>query len=104
MQEQEPSANPGVLKVCGKVGEVSRKKWTELLPCGQDSIFWEEGGGADNLEKNYFRSFSDKNAYIRQKSALESGRRLKICPPTIYQSRVKKSSLFLLAFTNDSVF
>ena len=42
-------ANPRVLKVCGKGGEVSRKKWTKLLPCGQDFIFWDEGKGADYL-------------------------------------------------------
>ena len=46
-------ANPCVLKVGGKGGEVSRKKWTKkwtkLLPCGQDFIFWDEGEGADNL-------------------------------------------------------
>ena len=42
---------------------------------------------------NFFRPFFDKSTYFRHKSALENGRRVKIClrgPPTIYLSRVKK--------------
>ena len=51
-------ANPCVLKVGGKGGEVSRKKWTKLLPCGQDFIFWDEGEGADNVVvASYIRAF-----------------------------------------------
>ena len=49
--------------------------------------------------------FSPKISHIN-KSALENGRKLHFFggPPTIYLSRVKKSSLYLLAVMNDSVF
>ena len=55
--------------------------------------------------REFFSTIFDKNAYFRHKSALENGRRLgkNGGPPTIYLSRVKKSSLYLLVVTNVSV-
>ena len=58
-----------------------------------------------HIIENFFDYFFDKNTYFVHKSALENGRRLKfVWAPTIYLSRVKKLSLYLLGVTNDSVF
>ena len=55
--------------------------------------------------REFFRLFFDKNTFFLHKSALENGGRLKfVWAPTIYLSRVKKLSLYLLGVTNDSVF
>ena len=59
-RQPHEGANPGVLKGGGKGGEVSMKKWTDLLHCGQDFIFWDEGEGADNLVVASYTVFNQR--------------------------------------------